>query len=88
MIRKGFGERLPIRDVFHVEVLPVVEPGAAEPSFIEVESGGADDPKFGPDGDARATDVSRVLRDLRLVQDHMQRARTSGVVGLQGDVGA
>ncbi len=86
MIRERFGERLPIRDVFHVEVLPVVESGAAEPSLIEPKSGRTDDPEFGPDGDARATNVSRVLRDLGLVQDDVQRARTGGIVALQGGV--
>lgn len=65
---EGLGERFPIRDVFEVEVLPIVESGAAEPFFIEPEGGRSDDPELGPDRDARATDVPRVLRDLGLVQ--------------------
>ncbi len=77
-----FGQVVPIDRVAELQVLPVIEPSASHSGVIDAKRGWSNDPQFGPDGDAGPADVSRILRDFRLIEDHVGgRARVIMGVG-------
>ena len=65
-------ERVPIVDDLPREMLPIVEPGAAEVVIVDAKPQRPHQPQLGPDGHARAADAARVVGDLRLVQHDVQ----------------
>lgn len=69
---EGRDQGFPVGDESPAEMSPVVEAGPSEPFLVKAEATGLDDPEMGPDGDTGAADVSGVLGDLRLVQDHLR----------------
>ncbi len=75
--RQFFHELGPVVDRFPVEQGPVIHSGSAEVFGVEEEAERADQPQLGADRDTRAPDVSRVLRDVGLIEHHMQQWRGS-----------
>jgi hypothetical protein len=59
-------------DDFPIEMLPIVHAGATKLFFVQSKAERADEPEFGPEGDASATDITRVLRYFRLKQGDVQ----------------
>ena len=66
-------EGVPTVHRFPLQVLPVVESGPAQVVVIDAKAERSDEPQLGSEGDARAADVARVLRDLWLVEHDMQQ---------------
>jgi hypothetical protein len=74
--RQALAKLLPAGDFGPAEVLPVVQSGAADPFFIDLERGRLDDPEHRIGRHAGPSDVAGVLRNLWLVEDDMgQRLR-------------
>ena len=75
---------VPIDRVAEFQVLPIVEPRAAQPGVIDPKPGGSDNPQFGAGGDTCPTDVASVLRNLGLVQDHVRSGHVAPVIAIMG----
>jgi hypothetical protein len=53
-------------------MIPVVEPGPTEIIIVEPEAERADEPELGSGGHARAADGTRVIGNLRLMENNVQ----------------
>ena len=73
--RAGGGTRPANRRPPPNQVLPIVQARPAEMAIVEPEAQGPNQPKLGPQGDAGAADVARVVGNLRLMQNDMQQGR-------------
>jgi len=62
---------LPIHGITNLQMLPIVKPRTAQALIIKPKSSRPNNPQFSPDRDTRTADVSRVLRDLGLIQHYM-----------------
>ena len=62
-------------DDLPVEVLPVVQPRAAESLFVDSKAERADKPEFGAERNTRPADRSGVGGDFRLMKDNVQAGR-------------
>lgn len=60
---------MPLIDDFNVQMLPVVQAGAAQVFFIQLKAKWFYEPEFCTDGQAAATDIPGVLRDFGLVKN-------------------
>ena len=68
-------QRRPVVHRLPVEILPVVQSGAAEPAVVQAETQGTHQPQLGPQGHAGPAHVAGVLGDLRLVENDVQARR-------------
>lgn len=75
LVRQTLAQLLPGGDFGPLKVLPVIEPCAADPFFVDLERRRLDDPEHRAGGDAGAADVAGVLRDLRLIEDDVGQWR-------------
>ena len=71
--RKCQAELPPVVDGSPVQVLPVIKPRAAELFLIDSESERADQPKVSSRGEAATADVPRVLGNLGLVKNDIEK---------------
>ena len=73
--REGLAKFLPVVDGSPVQVLPVIEARTAELFLVDSESERADQPKVSSRGEAATADVPRVLGNLGLVKNDIERGR-------------
>ena len=69
----------PIVDHFPIEVLPIVQAGAADMAIVDQEAQGTDEPQLGADGHARAADVAGVEGDFRLIKNDLENGFRHGI---------
>jgi hypothetical protein len=78
-LRGEVGEEfLPVVNDLPLKVLPIVEPGPTQIVIIDAKPQGPHQPQLGSHRDARAADAPRVVRDLRLIEHHVQLGRVPG----------
>ena len=62
----------PIVDHFPIEMLPIVQPGAADMAIVDLEAQRTDEPQLVADGHAGAADIPGVERDFRLIKHDLE----------------
>jgi hypothetical protein len=68
IFRKALSQVAPRGNVFPMKVLPVVKSCASYSFFVDLKRSRLNNPQLRSRGDARTTNITRILRDLRLMQ--------------------